>query len=268
MARLALDGLPAFQARTGVAPEKLFSLFAIETANLILMRVLLLRFFEDHGFFGPRRYVCNGGIHAFQKMREYFNASYTRLLEQAYKDASTLYAAAFDETELDWVFGSADAELSRAIEWTLFEFSRYDFRTIKGDILTGIYDRFMDRDKRKEMGEFYTPPSIARYIVQRLGIQRGDRIFDPACGSGTFLIEAYREVAGRDVDRGAADFEDVAAALEKICGNDLNTFSSVLAQIQNLVANSSLQRRDRAKRISRSSHHFAGQLAGRARYLP
>jgi hypothetical protein len=74
VARIALDGLPAFQARTGVDDEKLYELFAVETANLILMRILLLRFFEDHGFLGHRKYVCNGGVAAFQKMREYFRA--------------------------------------------------------------------------------------------------------------------------------------------------------------------------------------------------
>jgi hypothetical protein len=230
--RLALAGLPEFQARTGVTQEKLHTLFAIETGNLILTRILLLRFFEDHGFFADKRYVCNGGVNAFQAMREYFQSSYTQLLEQAYKRASRLYAAAFDETELDWVFGSGDPELSRAIEWALFEFSRYDFVTIKGDILTGIYDRFMDRDKRKEMGEFYTPPSIARYIVKRVGIRPGDKVFDPSCGSGTFLLETFRETVGIDIERGVAEFSDARDALLNIAGNDLNTFSSVLAQIQ------------------------------------
>jgi len=90
----------------------------------------------------------------------------------------------------------------------------------------------MDHAKRKELGEFYTPPSVARYIVRRVGIQPGDKVLDPACGSGTFLIEAYRELVGDDVDRGAADFDDVTRVLSNLCGNDLNTFSAVLCQIQ------------------------------------
>lgn len=232
VARLALRGLPEFKARTGVEDDKLSELFTIETANLILARVLLLRFFEDHGFFGETRYVCNGGVAAFQNMRSYFKASYAKLLEQAYHEGSRLYASAFDETELDWIFGAADETLSNSIEWTLFRFARYDFKTVKGDILTGIYDRFMDRGQRKKLGEFYTPPSIARYIIHRLGINRDSRVLDPACGSGTFLIESYRAMVGDDVDRGAAEYSDVIAAFGRIAGNDLNTFSAVLAQIQ------------------------------------
>lgn len=232
IARLALRGLPEFQSRTGVEDAELHELFSIETANLILARVLLLRFFEDHGFFGETRYICNGGVEAFQRMRTYFKASYARLLQHAYEEGSRLFAAAFDETELDWVFGVRDEVLSSAIEWTLFRFARYDFNTARGDLLTGIYDRFMDRAQRKKLGEFYTPPSIARFIIKRLGVERDSRVMDPACGSGTFLIESFRTMVGRDLERGAADYSDVLDAFSRIAGNDLNTFSAVLAQIQ------------------------------------
>ena len=207
-------------------------MFAIETANLILARILLIRFFEDHGFFGPHRYVCNGGIAAFQKWREAFAHSYTRLLKDAYEKAQHLYAAAFDETELDWVFGTNDAGLSNAIEWAMYQLSRYDFTTVKGDILTGIYDRFLDREQRKRFGEYYTPPSIARYIIDRLDLQRDHLLLDAACGSGTFLIERYQQTIGEDADRGIATFNEALDAIKMIAGNDLNTFSAVLAQIQ------------------------------------
>ena len=232
IARLAVAGLSEFQNRTGVDEKNLQELFAIETANLILARVLLLRFFEDHGFFGTTRYVCNGGVQAFQNMHKYFKSSYSRLLEQAYEEGSHLYASAFDETELDWIFGAKDGVLSSAIEWTLFRFARYNFATIRGDILTGIYDRFMDRKQRKKLGEFYTPPSIAKYIVQRLGVNAKSTVLDPACGSGTFLIESYQAMVGHNVERGAADYDDVLEAFTRIAGVDLNTFSSVLAQVQ------------------------------------
>lgn len=232
VARLALAGLPQFQSRTGVEGVRRDELFVIETANLILARVLLLRFFEDHGFFGHTKYICNGGVHAFQNMKAYFEESYARLLEHAYRRGSQLYASAFEATELDWIFGSSDAALSSAIEFTLFRFARYDFTTVKGDILTGIYDRFMDRDQRKKLGEFYTPPSIARYMVQRLSVGLGSRVLDPACGSGTFLIESFRAMVGHDLERGAVEYADILDAFDRIAGNDLNTFSAVLTQVQ------------------------------------
>lgn len=238
IARLALDGLPEFKVRVNAKEndakeeKKVLEMFATETANLILARILLIRFFEDHGFFGANRFLCNGGVEAFQKLREKFTFGYTRLLKMAYEKAQALYAAAFDETELDWVFATNDGNLSNAIEWAMYQLSRYDFTTVKGDILTGVYDRFLDREQRKKFGEYYTPPSIARYIVDRLELNPDDRFMDPACGSGTFLIERYQQVVGEDADKGLATYAEVVAALDRLAGNDLNTFSAVLAQIQ------------------------------------
>jgi hypothetical protein len=225
--------LPQFKARVHVRDERnVIELFATETANLILARILLIRFFEDHELFGKNRYLCNGGVEAFQKLQQKFSLGYTRLLKMAYEKAQALYAAAFDETELDWVFATNDANLSNAIEWAMYQLSRFDFTTVKGDILTGVYDRFLDRDQRKKFGEYYTPPSIARYIVDRLELKPEDYFLDPACGSGTFLIERYQQVVGEDADRGLATYSEVTTALDRLAGNDINTFSAVLAQIQ------------------------------------
>lgn len=237
VARLAIFGWPQFRERitvpnTAAGEKQALEMFATETANLVLARILLIRFFEDHGFFGEHKYLCNGGVKAFQELRRIFEQGYTRLLKLAYEKAQSLYAAAFDETELDWVFDAHDERLSAAIEWAMFQLSRYDFRTVRGDILTGIYDRFLDRDQRKKFGEYYTPPSIARYIVDRLELEDADLFLDPACGSGTFLIERFQQAAGDDIDAGIGSFAEAVAALERIKGNDLNTFSAVLAQIQ------------------------------------
>lgn len=244
MARLTLNALPGFAERTGIDPrkevEKLDQFFATETANLILARILLIRFLEDHGFFDEstpdgerrRRYLCNGGVHAFQGMRDYFNARYTRLLQDAYRSGAKVYAAAFSETEHDWVLDLADDTLSRNVEWAMYRFARFDFTSIRGDILTGIYDRFLDPSQRKAQGEFYTPPSIARYMLDRLDLGPEDTVLDPACGSGTFLIERYQQAVGENADRGLATYEEACAAIGRIAGNDLNPFSAVLTQIQ------------------------------------
>ena len=111
--------------------------------------ILLIRFLEDHGFFdkqGPdgvvhRRYLCNGGVAAFQGMHDYFGHGYTRLLEEAYRTGGHFYSAAFDETELDWIIALSVPELSRTLEWAMFRFARFDFASARGDLLTSVYDQ-------------------------------------------------------------------------------------------------------------------------------
>ena len=45
-------------------------------------------------------------------------------------------------------------------------------------------------------GEFYTPRAVARLLVEMAAPQPGDRILDPACGTGGLLAAAARRIAG------------------------------------------------------------------------
>lgn len=239
VSRLGCFTLPQFLERAAEQDEKkrlaiALDLLAAETASLLLSRCMVLRFFEDHGFFGEKKYLCNGGIKAFQQMRLYFGASYTRMIRETYHEGSKIYAAVFNESELDWVLANNDKPLSTAVERSLFYLSHYDFATIEQDVLSNIYGQFLDTSQRKRLGEHYTPPDIARYIVRQMGLKKGDKVIDPACGLGTFLIEAFKSVAGDAAAKGVASFEDVLEALRNVRGNDLNGFSAMVAQIQML----------------------------------
>ena len=92
---------------------------------------------------------------------------------------------------------------------------RYDFSAISSDVLGGIYEQYLghilrqakkrasvkkEHKKRKEHGIYYTPTFIVKYIVKNtlgrmleetpLNKAMNIRILDPACGSGSFLVEA------------------------------------------------------------------------------
>jgi len=50
----------------------------------------------------------------------------------------------------------------------------------------------------KKAGEFYTPPEVSILIAKLLNPQSGERICDPACGSGSLLLKCANEVEGDD----------------------------------------------------------------------
>ena len=236
-ARLGCFTLPEYEARAlgDSAEEKArnaVALLASETASLLVARCIMLRFFEDHGFFGGRRYLCNGGVAAFQTWRAHFHSSYTWFLRESFGEAARLAAALFEEGDLDWVLTCADPQLSTAIERALFYLSRFDFSTVEQDVLSGVYGQFLDNTQRKLYGEHYTPPEVARFIVRHLPVRPGDRVLDPACGLGTFLIEVWKALIGDAAARGAATWEEALAALDNVRGNDLNSFSATIAQVQ------------------------------------
>ena len=234
LSRLAVFAFTSYLERTNHDEEKALSLLASETGGLMLARIIMLRFLEDHRFFGVKKYLCNGGVKAFQEMHDYFESNYLLLLRQAYTEGSRIYAPIFNEINLDWIFGSRDPQLSTAIERVMFYLSFFDFATIQQDVLSGIYGRFLETSQRKSLGEHYTPPEIARYIIERINLKFGDKVLDPACGVGTFLVEAYDHVFGRAIEKNVVDHQDVLKYLPDLCGNDINPFSASVAQIQML----------------------------------
>lgn len=74
------------------------------------------------------------------------------------------------------------------------------------DILGRIYEYFMGEfadAEGKRGGQFYTPRSIVRLLVEMLAPQPGSRIFDPCCGSGGMFVQSEKFVkdhAGRTGD--------------------------------------------------------------------
>jgi type I restriction enzyme M protein len=53
----------------------------------------------------------------------------------------------------------------------------------------------------KKAGEFYTPPEVSILLAKLVDPQPGDRISDPACGSGSLLIRCAKEVGVADGQR-------------------------------------------------------------------
>ena len=58
----------------------------------------------------------------------------------------------------------------------------------------------------KKAGEFYTPPEVSRLLAKLLDPQPGERIYDPACGSGSLLIKCADEVGDGPQTAGAGNY--------------------------------------------------------------
>ena len=66
-----------------------------------------------------------------------------------------------------------------------------------GDAYEYLIERFAG-DAGKKGGEFYTPPEVSTLLAKLLQPKTGERICDPACGSGSLLIRVADEVGDRD----------------------------------------------------------------------
>jgi len=146
----------------------------------------------------------------------------------------------------------------------------YDFNAIDADVMGTIYEQYLGhraqdpegkqvvdrRAKRKAQGIYYTPQFVVRYIVgQTLGRlleeqeyeqARQVKVLDMACGSGSFLIEAFdvldrylAGVRGQDAASAAGDVHDFARRMEILTGNlygvDLDAQAVEIARLNLLL---------------------------------
>ena len=69
------------------------------------------------------------------------------------------------------------------------------------DIIGNTYEYLINHfasDAGKKGGEFYTPPEVAILLAKLLQPKSGERISDPACGSGSLLIRVAKEIKDRN----------------------------------------------------------------------
>lgn len=107
------------------------------------------------------------------------------------------------------------------------------------DLLKKLYEMIVPRKLRHDLGEFYTPDWLAGYLIDRSGYA-GDpntRFLDPACGSGTFLVEAIHRVIQNNRSRKKFNWENVGhLILNNIVGFDLNPLAVLAARTNYLIA--------------------------------
>lgn len=114
-----------------------------------------------------------------------------------------------------------------------------------------FYEPFLqafDPELRKQLGVWYTPPEIVRYMVARvdaalreeLGIADGLAdpqvfILDPCCGTGAYLTEVLRQIKARLDEQGLGALAGAKlkeAARERVFGFELLPAPYVVAHLQ------------------------------------
>lgn len=96
---------------------------------------------------------------------------------------------------------------NRRLENLLGDFAKLDLRPtrVSEDVIGNTYIYLIERfasDAGKKAGEFYTPKQVSQLLARLAAPKPGDRICDPACGSGGLLIEAAHLIE----DQGSRDF--------------------------------------------------------------
>ena len=170
----------------------------------------------------------------------HLRAPVLRALFQQLSDPGQLRPLGLVEV-LDWTAAALDR-----VDQTAF-FNRFN----EGEAVPYFYEPFLqafDPALRKQLGVWYTPTEVVRYMVARvdralrddLGIAEGlaaDNVYvlDPCCGTGAYLGETLRRIARnlRGQGLGALTGARVKqAALERVFGFEIMPAPFVVAHLQ------------------------------------
>ena len=102
-------------------------------------------------------------------------------------------------------------------------FNKKDDRHQFGDIYEGL---LKDLQSAGNAGEFYTPRPLTKFLVEMIDPKLGEKVLDPACGTGGFLINALEHVRASGEVKTA---EDEQLLQKSIHGIELKQMPHALA---------------------------------------
>jgi len=109
----------------------------------------------------------------------------------------------------------------------------YNLREISEDVLKTLYQELVDPETRHDLGEFYTPDWLAHKIVKQLLDENPEgSVFDPACGSGTFLYLTIKEKRKRLSDSA----NTLKHILQSVYGADVHPLAVTIAKTNYVLA--------------------------------
>ena len=134
-----------------------------------------------------------------------------------------------------WV-GKPSDELRTFIRELFLSLVRYDFSSVDEDVFRLLYEEVIDADTRHGIGEFYTPRWLAQFITTKTVESGEDVILDPACGSGTFLVESVRHRAELRLKASGLTTGDLTDLIDQTWGFDINPLAVLLSRVNLYLA--------------------------------
>jgi len=107
------------------------------------------------------------------------------------------------------------------------DFNRSEDRHIFGDIYETI---LKDLQSAGNYGEFYTPRALTEFMTEMINPRLGEKVLDPACGTGGFLTSTIENIRNQDVK----NVDDLKEMEINIHGKELKPLPFMLC-VTNLI---------------------------------
>jgi hypothetical protein len=126
-------------------------------------------------------------------------------------------------------------------------FLGYDFEFMPIALISAVYDRFLNEEEERKNadGAYYTPMFLADFAVNQVWDdlsdeqRKTDTFYDPACGSGIFLVRLFQRLVAhhcRETDKRFATWKDLSTIVQRLHGGDINAAAVRVAAFSLYVA--------------------------------
>ncbi|MCI8759682.1 MAG: N-6 DNA methylase [Clostridia bacterium] len=129
---------------------------------------------------------------------------------------------------------------SNSISYVVGQLQRYCLLEASRDAVGDAFEVFIGHALKGAQGQFFTPKNVVKMIVNMMDIQPNEKIIDPFCGSGGFLVEALKNVWNKSEKNNnelgwperEIEIEKQKIAIENFRGIDKDDFLSKVCKAQ------------------------------------
>lgn len=129
--------------------------------------------------------------------------------------------------------------VDKAIYALLEVLTTFDFKVLPTEVIGHILENLVPDDEKQKFGQYFTNEVLAKLVAFPVIKTNKDVLFDPTCGTGTFLSSFYEILQAL----GTKEHEKL---LRQIWGNDVSHFPAILSVInlykQDVVATNNFPR--------------------------
>jgi len=101
------------------------------------------------------------------------------------------------------------------------------------EVVASAFQVFRSPSRKAEDGQYFTPPRVVSAAIRALDLDYSDTLIDPACGTGGFLLQAFRHFREKHPDMSESDVK--AWAQKHIYGIDKSAVGVKLAKAMMMI---------------------------------
>ena len=177
-----------------------------KTAFWELLNLIFCKIYDE-----KRKFICIETGESYR--REFWVGVKEQNTDEGRAKVAKRIKSIFNKLKQDELFsevfnGNEEIYLTdKGLAYIASELAKYSFLDATIDVKGMAYETIVSNTLKQEAGQFFTPRNIVKCMVEMLDPNENQRVLDPACGSGGFLVMVLDHVRQKITKRLYPDLE-------------------------------------------------------------